>query len=176
MPESELFEKGLQVRREVLAPETSNRSLAEADDFMMAFQRIVTEWAWGDQRGATQVSMTSDPKHLEPRHSHRVGSLDWSWASRQGRVEERGHRGEIQDRSLTQLVDRYALAGRQAFSPLPSIDGRGDPGQHPPARGTGLCDWDHLNRKVGATIPSGGARALRTGAESLCERCRGSSK
>ena len=47
MAESELFEKGLQVRREVLGAEYVDTSLAESDDFMMAFQRIVTEWAWG---------------------------------------------------------------------------------------------------------------------------------
>lgn len=45
--ESELFEKGLQVRREVLGAEYVDSNLAEADDFMMAFQRIVTELAWG---------------------------------------------------------------------------------------------------------------------------------
>jgi 4-carboxymuconolactone decarboxylase len=45
--ESELFEKGLQVRREVLGAEYVDANLAETDDFMMAFQRIVTEWAWG---------------------------------------------------------------------------------------------------------------------------------
>jgi len=45
--ESELFEKGLQVRREVLGAGYVDANLAETDDFMMAFQRIVTEWAWG---------------------------------------------------------------------------------------------------------------------------------
>jgi 4-carboxymuconolactone decarboxylase len=45
--ENELFEKGLRVRREVLGTEYVDASLADADDFMMAFQRIVTEWAWG---------------------------------------------------------------------------------------------------------------------------------
>ena len=47
MAESELFEKGLQVRREVLGADYVDSSLAEADDFMMAFQRVVTEWTWG---------------------------------------------------------------------------------------------------------------------------------
>ena len=47
MIESELFEQGLQVRREVLGAEYVDANLAETDDFMMAFQRIVTEWAWG---------------------------------------------------------------------------------------------------------------------------------
>jgi len=47
MPESELFEKGLKVRREVLGAEYVDGSLARADDFMMAFQRMTTEWCWG---------------------------------------------------------------------------------------------------------------------------------
>jgi 4-carboxymuconolactone decarboxylase len=46
MSSSEMFERGLQTRREVLGAEYVDRSLAAADDFMMAFQRITTEWAW----------------------------------------------------------------------------------------------------------------------------------
>lgn len=45
--ESELFEKGLQVRRAVLGAEYVDGGLAKADDFLMAFQRITTEWCWG---------------------------------------------------------------------------------------------------------------------------------
>jgi len=47
MDDSELFEQGLQVRREVLGAEYVDANLAETDEFMMAFQRVVTEWAWG---------------------------------------------------------------------------------------------------------------------------------
>jgi 4-carboxymuconolactone decarboxylase len=47
MAESEMFEKGLEVRRAVLGTEYVDGSLAKADDFMMAFQRITTEWCWG---------------------------------------------------------------------------------------------------------------------------------
>jgi 4-carboxymuconolactone decarboxylase len=47
MTESNLFDKGLQVRREVLGIDYVDANLADTDDFMMAFQRIVTEWAWG---------------------------------------------------------------------------------------------------------------------------------
>jgi len=45
--ESEQFERGLQVRREVLGADYVDGGLASADDFMMAFQRITTEWCWG---------------------------------------------------------------------------------------------------------------------------------
>ena len=47
MAESEMFDKGLEVRRAVLGSDYVDGSLARADDFMMAFQRITTEWCWG---------------------------------------------------------------------------------------------------------------------------------
>ncbi len=43
----ELFDRGLAVRREVLGPEYVDNSLKSANDFMMAFQQITTEWCWG---------------------------------------------------------------------------------------------------------------------------------
>jgi 4-carboxymuconolactone decarboxylase len=46
MGSSEMFENGLQTRREVLGADYVDASLAQADDFMMAYQRIATEWAW----------------------------------------------------------------------------------------------------------------------------------
>ena len=42
-----LFEDGLKVRKEVLGPDYVERSLAAADDFMMAFQEHVTKYCWG---------------------------------------------------------------------------------------------------------------------------------
>jgi len=47
MAESELFERGLQRRREVLGRDYVDANLRESDEFMMAFQRAVTEVAWG---------------------------------------------------------------------------------------------------------------------------------
>ena len=44
---SEQFEKGLKMRRAVLGAEYVDGSIARADDFMMAFQEITTEWCWG---------------------------------------------------------------------------------------------------------------------------------
>ena len=45
--ESELFDRGLALRRQVLGPEYVDKSMASANDFMMAFQQITTEWCWG---------------------------------------------------------------------------------------------------------------------------------
>lgn len=44
---SDLFNKGLEARRDVLGAEYVDKSLAQADEFMMAFQEITTEWCWG---------------------------------------------------------------------------------------------------------------------------------
>lgn len=44
---TELFNAGLKVRREVLGADYVDKSLDAADDFMMAFQELTTEWCWG---------------------------------------------------------------------------------------------------------------------------------
>jgi 4-carboxymuconolactone decarboxylase len=46
--QSELFARGLAVRREVLGADYVADSLARADDFMRAFQKITTEYCWGE--------------------------------------------------------------------------------------------------------------------------------
>jgi 4-carboxymuconolactone decarboxylase len=48
---SELFARGLAIRREVLGPDYVDRSLAQADDFMATFQKLVTEYCWGEAWG-----------------------------------------------------------------------------------------------------------------------------
>jgi 4-carboxymuconolactone decarboxylase len=47
MVESELFERGLALRRDVLGAEYVDASIDGADEFMMEFQRVVTELVWG---------------------------------------------------------------------------------------------------------------------------------
>jgi 4-carboxymuconolactone decarboxylase len=47
MAENELFEKGLKMRRKVLGATYVDANLAGSDEFMMTFQRAVTELAWG---------------------------------------------------------------------------------------------------------------------------------
>ena len=45
---SERFEKGLQIRREVLGAEHVDASLTQADDFSRPLQELVTEYCWGN--------------------------------------------------------------------------------------------------------------------------------
>jgi len=47
MQDEQRFTRGLEIRREVLGNEYVDKNLAGSDDFMMTFQRIVTELAWG---------------------------------------------------------------------------------------------------------------------------------
>jgi len=47
MADSEQFERGLKVRREVLGTDYVDANLADTDEFMMGFQHLLTEWAWG---------------------------------------------------------------------------------------------------------------------------------
>jgi 4-carboxymuconolactone decarboxylase len=47
MAESELFERGLLRRREVLGSDYVDANLRDSDGFMKVFQRAVTEVAWG---------------------------------------------------------------------------------------------------------------------------------
>jgi 4-carboxymuconolactone decarboxylase len=42
-----LFEEGLRLRRQVLGAEYVDRSISSANDFMMTFQHVTTEWCWG---------------------------------------------------------------------------------------------------------------------------------
>ena len=47
MPESDLFDTGIEIRRDALGADYVDANLANSDDFMMAFQRAVTELVWG---------------------------------------------------------------------------------------------------------------------------------
>jgi 4-carboxymuconolactone decarboxylase len=52
----DMFEKGLEIRKAVLGAEYVERSLENADDFMMAFQKQVTTYCWGDGWGGEALS------------------------------------------------------------------------------------------------------------------------
>jgi 4-carboxymuconolactone decarboxylase len=42
-----LFDKGYPIRRAVVGAEYVDKSMANADEFMMPLQRMATAWAWG---------------------------------------------------------------------------------------------------------------------------------
>ena len=53
---NEMFEKGLQIRREVLGTQYTDAALAQADDFSRDFQRLVTEYCCGAGWGREALS------------------------------------------------------------------------------------------------------------------------
>lgn len=48
MFDTELFKKGLGIRKEVLGAEHVERSLASVDEFTAPIQKLVTEYCWGE--------------------------------------------------------------------------------------------------------------------------------
>lgn len=55
MDNDELFDRGLGIRRAVLGDAYVDRSLANADDFTMPLQRLVTEYCWGAVWGREEL-------------------------------------------------------------------------------------------------------------------------
>lgn len=53
---SEMFEKGLEVRSEVLGKEYVDRAISSATDFNQEFQKFVTEYCWGAVWGRPGLS------------------------------------------------------------------------------------------------------------------------
>jgi 4-carboxymuconolactone decarboxylase len=49
--DTELFRKGVQIRRDVVGDSYVNRSLENADDFTAPLQKLITEWCWGEVWG-----------------------------------------------------------------------------------------------------------------------------
>ena len=56
---SDDFDRGLRIRREVLGDEFVDANLAESDPFMMTFQHLVTELAWGRAWSGTALDRRS---------------------------------------------------------------------------------------------------------------------
>ena len=51
-----MYDRGLAKRRKVLGEDYVNRALASADDFNRDFQRIVTQYCWGEAWGDDTLS------------------------------------------------------------------------------------------------------------------------
>ena len=51
----DLFKKGLEIRKSVLGAEFVEKSLAAADDFNMAMQRLTTGYCWGEIWGRQEL-------------------------------------------------------------------------------------------------------------------------
>jgi 4-carboxymuconolactone decarboxylase len=83
---SELYDKGMKVRREVLGDEYVDRALQSVDDFTREFQQMVTEHAWGaiwsrpglakKQRSLLNLAMLAALNRPEEFELHFRGALN----------------------------------------------------------------------------------------------------
>ena len=60
MSDREIFQRGLNVRREVLGNEYVDANIRQSDAFMMTFQDLVTELAWGRAWTGTALDKKSN--------------------------------------------------------------------------------------------------------------------
>ncbi|HXN87031.1 MAG TPA: 4-carboxymuconolactone decarboxylase [Candidatus Binataceae bacterium] len=82
---SELYDKGMKIRREVMGDDYVDRTLAGVDDFNREFQQMVTEHAWGaiwtrpglskKQRSLINLSMLAALNRPEEFELHFRGAL-----------------------------------------------------------------------------------------------------
>jgi len=54
--QTELFKRGLEIRKEVVGSEFVDKSFASADSFNMPMQELVTEYCWGAVWGREDLS------------------------------------------------------------------------------------------------------------------------
>ena len=83
---SELYDKGMKIRREVLGDDYVDRAMAGVDDFSRDFQQMVTEHAWGGiwarpglakkQRSLINLAMLAALNRAEEFELHFRGALN----------------------------------------------------------------------------------------------------
>jgi len=54
--DKDMYERGLAMRRKVLGADYVDRALSNADDFNRDFQRLITQYAWGEAWGDNALS------------------------------------------------------------------------------------------------------------------------
>ncbi len=115
MSDREMFQKGLEVRRAVLGDEYVDANLTQSDAFMMTFQGLVTELAWG--RAWTGTALDKKSKSI----------LSLGILAALGRFEELGiyTKGALATGMTVEEIKEVLIhvtvycgtpAGRQAFS------------------------------------------------------------
>jgi 4-carboxymuconolactone decarboxylase len=137
MAESELFQRGLQARRDVLGAEYVDANLADSDEFMMAFQRVVTEWAWGYAWSRPGL----DRKTRSMLNLAILTAL--GWPDELGDFLAQGL-GESVHAELGEVVDAVAVPG-DAAGDRADVDDVGDPAR---ASSAACSKWGRAARVV----------------------------
>ena len=85
MMDKDVYDRGLAMRRQVLGSEYVDRALKSADDFNRDFQRIVTQYCWGEawgddtltprERSILNLGMIASLGKMEEFQTHVRGAL-----------------------------------------------------------------------------------------------------
>jgi 4-carboxymuconolactone decarboxylase len=110
----ELFDKGLQIRREVVGAEYVDRSLAQADDFSRPFQELVTEYCWGAGWGREALSRR-DRSLLNLAMLSILGRTAEFKLHLRGALRNGCTQDEIQDTLIQMAIYAGVPAGVEAF-------------------------------------------------------------
>ena len=121
---NERFDEGLRIRREVLGDEYVDANLAGSDEFMMTFQYLVTEIAWGTAwAGAALDKKTKSLLSLAILGA--LGRYDELAIYIKGALASGATVDEIRDVLVYLTAYCGTPAGRQAFLAAPTM--RHDP-------------------------------------------------
>ena len=84
--DKDMYERGLAVRRKVLGEEYVDRALKSADDFNRDFQRLITQYCWGEawgdntltprERSILNLGMIAALGRMEEFQTHVRGALN----------------------------------------------------------------------------------------------------
>ncbi len=110
----DLFETGLEIRREVLGREYVDASMANVDDFTEDFQRLLTEYCWGAAWG--RGALTRRDRSL--LNLVMLGTLNRSAEFKlhlRGAINNGCTREEIKDALIQLMVYAGVPAGVEAF-------------------------------------------------------------
>jgi 4-carboxymuconolactone decarboxylase len=111
---TERFERGLEIRREVLGAEYVDRSLNAADDFTRDLQELVTEYCWG--AGWGREALTRRDRSL--LNLAMLGSLNRATEFKlhlRGALRNGCTREEIKDTLMQLTIYAGVPAGVEAF-------------------------------------------------------------
>jgi 4-carboxymuconolactone decarboxylase len=111
---SEDFERGLRIRREVLGDEFVDANLSGSDPFMMTFQHLVTELAWGRAWSGTELDRKSKAL-LTLGILAALGRYEELAIYARGALASGATVGEIQEALVHVTIYCGTPAGRQSF-------------------------------------------------------------
>ena len=111
--DQDVYNKGLAMRRKVLGEEYVDRALKNVDDFNRDFQRIVTQYCWGEawgdstltprERSILNLGMIAALGKMEEFQTHVRGALT------NGLTSQGDRRGTHPDRGLLRHPGRGRL-------------------------------------------------------------------